>query len=99
MKAAVCQTLDGPQTIAVMDLPDPNPAPGEVVVRVKAAALNFLDTLITRGKYQYKPAMPFSPAGEISGVVESIGAGVTRLEPGDRVCGYIGWGGAREKAA
>ncbi len=99
MKAAVCQSLDGPEKIVVLELPDPSPAPGEVVVRVKAAALNFLDTLITRGKYQYKPALPFSPAGEISGVVESVGAGEVRLKPGDRVCGYIGWGGAREKAA
>ena len=99
MKAAVCQSLDGPEKIVVLDLPDPMPAPGEVVVRVNAAALNFLDTLITRGKYQYKPALPFSPAGEVSGVIENVGVGVTQFKPGDRVCGYIGWGGAREKAA
>jgi NADPH2:quinone reductase len=99
MKAALCKTLDGPNAVVVDDLPDPAPAAGEVVIRVHAAALNFLDTLITRGKYQYKPALPFSPAAEVAGVVESVGEGIDRLKPGQRVCGYIGWGGAREKVA
>lgn len=99
MKAALCKTLDGPDAVVIDDVPDPTPAAGEIVVRVRAAALNFLDTLITRGKYQYKPALPFSPAAEIAGVVESVGPGVDRLKPGQRVCGYIGWGGAREKVA
>ena len=62
MKAALCKTLDGPDGIVIADLPDPAPGPGEVVVRVRAAALNFLDTLITRGKYQVKPDLPFSCA-------------------------------------
>lgn len=96
MKASVCEALGGPECLVVRDLQPPVPKPDEVVVRVKAAALNFLDTLITRGKYQYKPELPFSPAAEIAGVVETVGSGVTRLTIGDRVCGYIGWGGARE---
>jgi NADPH:quinone reductase len=96
MKAAICRTLDGPDAIVIEDIPTPQPGPGEVEVRVNAAALNFLDTLITRGKYQYKPEPPFSPAGEIAGVVISMGPDVTGFAPGDRVCGYIGWGGARE---
>ena len=99
MKAALCKTLDGPESIVIAELPDPVPKPGEVVIRVRAAALNFLDTLITRGRYQYKPELPFSPAAEIAGVVERLGEGVTRFEVGERVCGYIGWGGAREKVA
>jgi NADPH2:quinone reductase len=99
MLAAICRTLDGPDAVTLAELPPPEAGPDEVVVRVKAAALNFLDTLITRGKYQYRPELPFSPAAEIAGIVESAGANVTRLEPGDRVCGYIGWGGARELAA
>jgi len=98
MKAALCKTLDGPAAIVIEDIPMPEPGQGEVRVRVKAVALNFLDTLITRGKYQYKPALPFSPACEIAGVVDKIGAGVTSLRAGQRVCGYIGWGGAREFA-
>ena len=65
-------------------------------VRVRAAALNFMDTLITRGKYQYKPALPFSPSAEIAGVVDAVGAGVTAFKGGERVCGYLAWGGARE---
>ena len=95
MKAALCKTFDGPDAMAIETLPDPQPGPGEVVVRVRAAALNFFDTLITRGKYQYKPEFPFSPAGEIAGVIEKVGAGVFGLAPGQRVCAYLGWGGAR----
>ena len=96
MKAALCKTLDGPDGIVIADLPDPSPGPGEVVVRVRAAALNFLDTLITRGKYQVKPDLPFSPAGEYAGEVHQIGAGVTAFKIGDRVCGWGGYGGARQ---
>ncbi|MFN3743302.1 MAG: NADPH:quinone oxidoreductase family protein [Hyphomicrobiaceae bacterium] len=99
MKAALCKSLDGPEAIVIEDIADPMPGPDEVVVRVCAAALNFLDTLITRGKYQFKPDLPFSPAAEIAGVVEAVGTGVGDLRPGQRVCGYIGWGGAREKVA
>ncbi len=99
MKAALCKSLDGPEAIVIEEIADPVPGPDEVVVRVRAAALNFLDTLITRGKYQFKPDLPFSPAAEISGVVESVGSGVTDLKAGQRVCGYIAWGGAREKVA
>jgi NADPH2:quinone reductase len=99
MKAALCKSLDGPEAIVIEDIADPAPGAGEVVVRVHAAALNFLDTLITRGKYQFKPDLPFSPAAEIAGVVEAAGAEVGDLKPGQRVCGYIAWGGAREKVA
>jgi NADPH2:quinone reductase len=97
MKAALCKSLDGPDGIAIEDVAEPAAGEGEVVIRVRAAALNFFDTLITRGKYQYKPELPFSPAGEIAGVIEKVGAGVFGLAPGQRVCAYLGWGGAREK--
>lgn len=99
MKAALCKSLDGPAALAIVDLPSPQPAPGEVIVRVRAAALNFFDTLITRGKYQHKPELPFSPSGEIAGVVEAVGSNVTGLQPGTRVACYLGWGGAREQVA
>jgi NADPH2:quinone reductase len=68
-------------------------------VRVRAAALNFFDTLIIAGKYQHKPPFPFSPAAEFAGEIESVGADVTGFAPGDRVIGNIGWGAAREKVA
>jgi NADPH2:quinone reductase len=80
----------------VEEIPDPEPAAGEILVRVRAAALNFLDTLITRGKYQFKPELPFSPAAEIAGTVEKIGPGVREFAVGQRVCAHLGWGGARE---
>jgi NADPH:quinone reductase len=99
MKAALCKSLDGPNAIVIEELPDPTPEPGQVIVRVKAAALNFLDTLVVQGKYQYKPALPFSPASEFAGVVESLGAGVTSVRVGERVMGYMQMGAAREKIA
>lgn len=97
MKAALCKSLDGPEAVVVEEIADPVAGPGEAVVRVHAAALNFFDTLITRGKYQTKPSLPFSPSGEIAGVVESLGPGVTSVAVGDRVAAAVGYGGAREK--
>jgi NADPH2:quinone reductase len=97
MKAALCKSLDGPAALVIEDLPPAVPGPGEVVVNVRAAALNFFDTLIIRGKYQHKPELPFSPSGEIAGVVGQVGPGVEGLLRGDRVACYLGWGGAREE--
>jgi NADPH2:quinone reductase len=99
MKAMLCTRFGGPDDLEFSDLPDPAPASGEVAVAIKAAALNFFDTLIIAGKYQVKPPFPFSPASEFAGVIESIGTGVTGLAPGDRVLGYGGFGAAREKIA
>jgi len=99
MKAILCTHFGGPDDLELADLPDPAPGPGEVVVAVKAAALNFFDTLIIAGKYQVKPPFPFSPASEFAGFVESVGVGVTAFKPGDRVLGYGGFGAAREKIA
>lgn len=99
MKAVLCTRLGGPADLEIVDLPDPAPGSGEAVVAVKAAALNFFDTLIIAGKYQVKPALPFSPAAECAGVVESVGAGVTSVAPGDRVVARLGFGAAREKVA
>jgi NADPH:quinone reductase len=97
MKAILCTRFGGPDDLEFKEIPDPTPGPGDVVVAVKAAALNFFDTLIIAGKYQYKPPFPFSPAAEFSGVVESVGPQVTALRPGDRVLGHIGAGAARQK--
>src|SRR5215471_20488605 len=99
MKAVLCSRYCTPDELEVRDLPDPVPGAGEAVVRVRAAALNFFDTLIIAGKYQTKPAFPFSPAAEFAGEVESVGADVTALKPGDRVAANLGYGAAREKLA
>jgi NADPH2:quinone reductase len=99
MKALLCTRLGTPDDLELRDIPDPVAGPGEAVVRVKAASLNFFDTLIIAGKYQYKPAPPFSPAAEFAGTVESVGDGVTSIKAGERVIGYMTYGAAREKVA
>ncbi len=99
MKALLCTRYGTPDDLEVADVPDPAPGPGEAVVRVAAAALNFFDTLIIAGKYQVKPPMPFSPAAEFAGTVETVGPGVTAVSAGDRVLGYAGYGAARERIA
>jgi len=99
MKAILCTHFGTPDQLELADIAPPHAAPGEAVVRVKAAALNFFDTLIIAGKYQQKPPFPFSPVAEFSGVVESTGAGVTEVSPGDRVMTFLGWGAAREAIA
>lgn len=99
MKALLCTHYGTPEELELADLPAPVPAAGEAVVRVKAAALNFFDTLIIQGKYQTKPAFPFSPSAEFAGVIESVGPGVTDFKPGDRVLGFTGYGAARELIA
>jgi NADPH:quinone reductase len=99
MKAILCTHFGTPDELEFADIPQPTAAPGEAVIGVKAAALNFFDLLIIAGKYQHKPPFPFSPAAEFAGVVESVGAGVTEFAPGDRVMGWTGWGAARESLA
>src|SRR6266702_8281465 len=97
MKALLCTHYGPPDELLLADIAEPTAGAGQAVVRVKAAALNFFDNLIIAGKYQHKPAFPFSPAAEFAGVVESVGAGVTALSRGDRVLGHIGAGAARER--
>jgi NADPH2:quinone reductase len=99
MKAVLCTRLGTPDDLEIRDIPEPMPGPGEAVVKVVAAGLNFFDTLIIAGKYQTRPDLPFSPAAEFSGTVERLGEGVTGLAEGDRVMGYLAYGAAREKVA
>ncbi|MFG1477104.1 NADPH:quinone oxidoreductase family protein [Xanthobacter sp. V4C-4] len=99
MKAVLCVRHGPPEALEIVDLPDPLPAPGEVVVEVAAIGLNFFDTLIIRDMYQVKPPLPFSPGAEFAGHVAALGAGVTEFAVGDRVCGYMTSGAAREKVA
>src|ERR1700755_24588 len=99
MKAILCSQFCGPDDLVLSDIPEPVAGPGEVVVAIKSAALNFFDLLMIQGKYQVKPPFPFSPAAEIAGVVESVGSGVTDVKPGDRVAASCGHNGARQKIA
>lgn len=98
MRAVLCKAAGGPSSLSVETIARVKPGPDEVAVAVKAVGLNFFDTLIIEGKYQVKPPMPFSPGGEIAGIVSETGAQVRHLKAGDRVMGYIGHGGAREEA-
>jgi NADPH:quinone reductase len=94
VKAILCTHHGTADDLVLADIPDPVPGPGEVVAKVAAVGLNFFDTLIIAGKYQTKPSFPFSPGGELAGVVESVGPGVNALRPGDRVMGYSNFNAA-----
>lgn len=84
MRAVRCHDLVGPSGLRVDELPEPEPGPGEVVLEVRAAGVNFPDVLLSYGKYQFKPPTPFVPGGEAAGVVAAVGAGVTGVAVGDR---------------
>jgi NADPH2:quinone reductase len=99
MKAVLCKEHGLPDTLVVEEVPDPKPAPGEVLIAVKAAGVNFPDTLIIQNKYQFKPPLPFTPGGEVAGVIEALGEGVTGFSVGQRVIAFTGWGGFAEKIA
>lgn len=93
MKAMLSTATGGPETLTLTDLPDPTPGKGQVAVRVRAAGLNFPDTLIIRDLYQVKPPRPFAPGGEIAGEVIAVGEGVTHLSVGDRILALTSYGG------
>lgn len=99
MKALVCKTWGLPETLVLEDRADPVAAPGEAVVRVHAAGVNFPDALIIQNKYQFTPALPFVPGSECAGVIESVGDGVSRVKPGDRVIALTASGAFAEKVA
>jgi NADPH2:quinone reductase len=99
MKAILCSQFCQPDDLVLADVADPVAEPGQAVIAIKAAALNFFDILMIQGKYQIKPPFPFSPAAEVAGIIESVGAGVTGLKVGDRVVASCGHNGAREKIA
>jgi NADPH2:quinone reductase len=96
MKAVLCKTYGPPDSLVVEDIPSPVAGPGEVVVSVKTASVNFPDVLIIQNKYQVKPPLPFSPGSELAGVVKSVGDGVTRWKPGDPVMAITGYGAFAE---
>ena len=99
MKAILSLAPGLPDTLVLEEVPSPVAKAGEVVISVKAVGVNFPDFLIIQDMYQFKPARPFSPGGEISGVVKSVGEGVAALKVGDKVFGGIGAGGMAEEVA
>ena len=99
MRAVLSKTVGGPSSLVVEEVLDPTPKAGEVIIEVKAVGVNFPDTLIIEDKYQFKPQRPFSPGGEVSGVVEAVGEGVKGVFKGDRVIAMPGWGGMVERLA
>lgn len=97
MKALLSHQPGGPDTLQLSELPDPTPGPGELLVRVRAAAINFPDVLIIEDKYQMRPPRPFAPGGEIAGEVIGLGEGVTGWSVGDRLIAVPGFGGLVEQ--
>jgi NADPH:quinone reductase len=98
MKAVVATRWGEPSDLLYLDVPDPEPGPGQVLVETRAAGCNFPDILMVQGKYQVKPPHPFSPGHEIAGVVRAVGPGVTRVRAGQRVIANLEWGGYAERA-
>ena len=97
MKAVVCKQFGPPESLALEELPSPRPGPGEVVISVRAASVNFPDVLIIQNKYQFKPPLPFSPGSELAGVVKEVGAEVRNVQPGDRVMAFTTYGAFAEE--
>jgi len=97
MKAVLCKTYGPPESLVLEDVEPLKPGRGQVVIGVKACGVNFPDTLIIQGKYQFKPPMPFSPGSEVAGVVKEIGAGIEHVKVGDHVIAFTGHGGFAEE--
>jgi NADPH2:quinone reductase len=98
MRAMLATEWCEPANMRLAEVPIPEPKAGQVTIDVRAIGCNFFDILMVQGKYQVRPPLPFSPGGEISGTVRSVGTGVTNVRPGDRVFAMLGWGGYAEVA-
>lgn len=99
MKAVLCKAFGPAENLVVEDLDSPQIKKGEVLLDIHAAGVNFPDTLIIEGKYQFKPPFPFSPGGEAAGVVAAVGEKISHLKVGDRVMALTGWGSFAEQVA
>ncbi|MFC3416643.1 NADPH:quinone oxidoreductase family protein [Algoriphagus hitonicola] len=99
MKAIICEKFGMPESLIFGDLPDPKINSNQVLIEVAACGVNFPDTLIIQGKYQFKPDLPFSPGGEVAGKVIDLGEKVKNYQIGDSVLALCGWGGFAEKVA
>src|SRR5688572_10013565 len=97
MKAILCKQFGPPDSLVFEEVASPRAGPGEVVVAVKAASVNFPDVLIIQNKYQFKPPLPFSPGSELAGVVKEAGAGVQGFRPGDKVMAFTTYGAFAEE--
>jgi NADPH2:quinone reductase len=93
MKAMLCTHYGPPEEMELRELPSPAPGPNQVLIAVRACGVNFPDVLMLADKYQFKPALPFPPGGEVAGTVKAAGDGVTGFKVGDRVAVSIGSGG------
>jgi NADPH2:quinone reductase len=98
MRALICRQWGGVDELTVGEMPVPEPAPGEVLIRVKATAVNYADSIMVAGHYQTKPPLPFSPGLETAGLVAACGPGVSGFKPGDRVMAILAYGGLAEFA-
>ena len=98
MRALWLRTLGGPEALRIEEVPDPVPGKGELLVAMRAAAVNFPDLLTTEGKYQLRPELPFAPGKEGAGVVAAVGDGVTQFHIGDRVMVQADYGTFAERA-
>lgn len=97
MRAMLCQQYGPPESLQLLELPDPVPAKGQLLIDVEACGVNFPDTLIIEGKYQLKPELPFAPGGEVAGVVAAVGEGVDPAWVGQSVIALTYYGGFAEK--
>lgn len=97
MKAVLCKSFGPPSSLILEDVPSKKPRKGEVLVGIKACGVNFPDTLIIQGKYQFKPELPFSPGSDVAGIVKEVGEGVKYFKPGDQVFSLVSHGGFAEE--
>jgi NADPH2:quinone reductase len=97
VRAIVCRKFGGPEVLELDEVDDPTPAEGQVVIEVKACAINFPDLLMLADLYQFKPGLPFIPGGEVAGTVRAVGPGVEGITAGDRVAASAGTGGLAER--
>src|SRR5690349_21831098 len=97
MRALVSLAPGNWRSLRIAELPSARPGPGEVLVRIAAASINYPDALIIEDRYQYRPPRPFAPGGEVSGVVAEVGAGAKRIKPGMRVLALTVFGGLAEE--
>jgi NADPH2:quinone reductase len=98
MRALLCRAWGDVETLRVEEVAPPKPGRGQVLIDVKATAINYADAIMVAGRYQTKPPLPFSPGLETAGVVAACGDGVTRFKPGDRVMAILPYGGLAEQA-
>lgn len=99
MKAVLCKAFGPAETLVLEEVASPEAKKNEILLDVHAAGVNFPDTLIIEGKYQFKPPFPFSPGGEAAGIVAAVGEKVSHVKPGDRVMALTGWGSFAEQVA